>query len=563
MSDLPDLKPDLRELQSLYASLTHRPELLQDLERDFGLRRVDAKDTGTETLAPARLIGMNEFLHARGLPHICAASAALVDYGAGEGMAYFARSCTNLRELLGQLQRWESIWLPGARLTIKTGRDAIEIEMRPRHACPRLGLLMYWEGTWAWLCRLLRASLDAEVPLTNIRVMTPKCEDSSQLSAIFEGPVESDAACFGLCLPTAWLDQPLPGANPGLRHSLSICFALLERRGAEHELRLQVMHCLAQASAPADFSLPQVTDRLGLAAATLRRQLKAKALTFSGLLQAYRRSRVIQDVVQNGVPLGKASLDLGLSSGAALERVGREWWGVSIAQLREDFLCLQGMNTAQDWASPFALPCSPCGEVAPLAAGDEASNQVSAWADPVASAICLGHRSKAGFQAPLRIDANGLLLNPSEQIALQNLQDARQLVLGHQALAPELARRRQCLQNFVNLHAAELKPNLRLLIAWLELGAWLLEHQLGPTYLAVLADSAGLPWQTSLQAERERFGLCRLGAARLLLVCWGVPGEWVKVLQLLLEGATVPQADMVVDAGGLALLSQAMACVNA
>ena len=66
MSDLPDIKLELREMQPLFALLAHRPVLLKEMEWRFGLQRVEANDV--RTMSPEQAIGINEALHASGVP---------------------------------------------------------------------------------------------------------------------------------------------------------------------------------------------------------------------------------------------------------------------------------------------------------------------------------------------------------------------------------------------------------------------------------------------------------------------------------------------------------------
>ncbi|MFY8119230.1 MAG: AraC family transcriptional regulator ligand-binding domain-containing protein [Roseateles sp.] len=496
MNDLPDLMVELRQLQPLYALLSPHPALRAELEQCWGLERVAPNDA--RRLSTEQVVGMNECLLAHGLPHVPAELASRVDDNAGEGLLYFARSCASLREALAELLWRQSGWLPWAVLSLSEEGGELYLRMRPRAAAPPLGLLMYCEGTWAWMLGLLRVCLPAESVALDAAVMTPDSPCPGQLAALMGLPVRFGAPCFEMRLRPELLDVPLPGANPALRQTLSVCFDLLELylpSPSRMRLRAQVRICLRQAAHGADLGLEPVAQQLGRSPASLRRQLQAEGCSFSAMLQAHRQSLAFEGVVEQGQSPELMASQLGYAGAPALTRAARKWWGAGPQQLREDFLRLQALGGLSDWACPLRLPSLIPAEQGP---------------DMAALVYAFGTACLKGLAAP------------AEQAATQGLaQDLR-------AARTWLRRARHepwpVGPATEPVHMAD--PQ-----AWAALGARLLWRLAGRDYAAWLERQPAASWPQLLERERAQFGLSRVDAAALLLARWGLPGAQLEAFR--------------------------------
>jgi AraC-like DNA-binding protein len=496
MSEMPDLMVELRQLQPLYALLSPHPGLRAELEQRWGLERVAPNDA--RRLSTEQVVGMNECLLAHGLPHVPAELASRVDDSAGEGLLYFARSCATLREALAELLWRQSGWLPWAVLSLSEEGGELFLRMHPRAAAPPLGLLMYWEGTWAWMLGLLRVCLPGESVALDAAVMTPDSPCPGQLAGLMRLPVRFGAPCFEMRLRSELLDVPLPGANPALRQTLSVCFALLEQclpTPPRMRLRAQVRTSLRQAAHGADLGLEPVAQQLGRSPASLRRQLQAEGCSFSATLQAHRQGLAFEAVVEQGQALELIAPQLGYAGAPALTRAARKWWGAGPLQLREDFLRLQALGGLSDWACPLRLPSLNPAEQGP---------------DMAALAYALGTACLQGFAAPAE--------EASTQGLAQDLRAARSWL--------RRSRHEPWPVGPLADPARMAQPQ-----GWAALGASLLWRLVGRDYAAWLERQPTASWPQLLERERAQFGLSRVDAAALLLARWGLPGTQLEAFR--------------------------------
>jgi AraC-like DNA-binding protein len=150
---------------------------------------------------------------------------------------------------------------------------------------------------------------------------------------VFGAPVRFGRPSALLRLPSSLLTQPLGGVDETLR---GLALAFLSRQSPQPlpAVAGRVRAVLTQSLGTGSTELADVARTLAVHPRTLQRGLAAEGQTFSGLLDAVRRSRARSYLTTTDLPLGQVSQLLGFAEQAVLTRCARRWWGRSPSAFR-------------------------------------------------------------------------------------------------------------------------------------------------------------------------------------------------------------------------------------
>ncbi|MET0236496.1 MAG: AraC family transcriptional regulator [Kibdelosporangium sp.] len=167
------------------------------------------------------------------------------------------------------------------------------------------------------------------VPLTGVDFRFPEPTAPEEYHAVF-GVVprfgrQSTVATFD----AAYLDEPLPQANP---HTVAMCDAqcraLVSRRrartGTAHEVRERLTQFGGVSSPMAD-----IARHLGMSTRTLRRRLEDEGTSFRALLDEIREALAEELLTKGAVPVEDVAFRLGYAEASSFIHAFKRWKGVT------------------------------------------------------------------------------------------------------------------------------------------------------------------------------------------------------------------------------------------
>jgi AraC-like DNA-binding protein len=186
---------------------------------------------------------------------------------------------------------------------------------------------------WALVCEVLGAR---RPPLALTFAFAAPVHVASYAQVLGCEPVfEADETAFAF--PAAWLDQPLPLAEPVSCHmALQQCEQLeLEwSRAAGDGLMARVLRLL-YADPRRYANLETLAEALCLSGRTLRRRLQTSDTSFQVLRDQALRDRALEYLQKTHLPIAHISDLLGYSEPASFRQAFRRWTGKSPSELRQ------------------------------------------------------------------------------------------------------------------------------------------------------------------------------------------------------------------------------------
>lgn len=183
---------------------------------------------------------------------------------------------------------------------------------------------------------LMLLGIDPQAPrpieLRLRRSATPDMRE--QFAAHFRCPIHFDADENSLFIPRAWMDLPLPMANPVLarQNDLVVMEYLSRFDGARvaERVRAELISRLP-AGEPAR---SQVASALNLSEKTLQRRLREEGTGYQQILDEIRRDLAQQYLREGPVSVCEVTFRLGFSDQSSFTRAFRRWTGVTPGEFR-------------------------------------------------------------------------------------------------------------------------------------------------------------------------------------------------------------------------------------
>ena len=190
-----------------------------------------------------------------------------------------------------------------------------------------------YDGAMAICANILRALCGPGWKPTEVTFSHRRPADLRPYQEVFQAPLrfEADETC--IAFPTAWLGQPVPGADPMLYRVLQRQVELL---GGQHGAGLAASlrgvvrgllvagHCTAEEAAAL----------FGMHRRTLHRRLKADGVTFDAVVDEVRAEVAQELLAEPTTPLDHVAATLGYAQPSAFTRAFRRWHGTTPARWR-------------------------------------------------------------------------------------------------------------------------------------------------------------------------------------------------------------------------------------
>lgn len=167
------------------------------------------------------------------------------------------------------------------------------------------------------------------VPLTGVDFRFPEPAEPAEYRAVFGVAPRFGREATVATFDAAYLDEPLPQANP---HTVAMCEAqcraLVSRRrartGIAHEVRERLTLFGAVSSPMAD-----VARQLGVSTRTLRRRLQDEGTSFRALLDEFREALAEELLTTGAVPVEDVAFRLGYAEASSFIHAFKRWKGVT------------------------------------------------------------------------------------------------------------------------------------------------------------------------------------------------------------------------------------------
>jgi AraC-like DNA-binding protein len=194
---------------------------------------------------------------------------------------------------------------------------------------------MLVERDLAAVTQLLPLVLGASVQFAATRIELNLSEASRRFVAELLPEVEvTTTDRTGFIFPAAWLDRPLPAADPATaelcaRQCDDLLDQRLRRRGMAASVRSQLVR------RPADMpSMREAAAELHLDERTLHRRLSSEGTSFRKLEAEVREALAVELLSRNGLTVEEVSSRLGYSEVAAFSRAFKRWTGTPPSTVR-------------------------------------------------------------------------------------------------------------------------------------------------------------------------------------------------------------------------------------
>ena len=248
---------------------------------------------------------------------------AIGDYGALE---YAASTATTVRESLETIGRYMHLINDALTVSLTTEGERAILTLDNAIVMPRAAeafeVAAFFSAFQDRSPELLQG-----VPL-EVRFTHAQPEDTSAYTSTFSehGTIRFGQPTCGFSFPLAFLDEPVPSADPQLHALLSKHADLLLAelpRAASFTSRVRELVAAGLASGKA--GSVHVAEALNVSLRTLARRLEDEGTTFKALSQEVRCKLAIRYVAQTDLAFSEIAFLLGFSQTTAFHRAFRRW----------------------------------------------------------------------------------------------------------------------------------------------------------------------------------------------------------------------------------------------
>lgn len=192
-----------------------------------------------------------------------------------------------------------------------------------------------YDGAMAICTNILRALCGPAWKPDEVTFSHRRPADLRPYQQVFQAPLRFDADETCIAFPTAWLGQPVPGADPMLYRVLQRQAEQLDVRngaGLAASLRGVVRALLVSGHCSADAA----ATLFGMHRRTLHRHLKTDGVTFGALVDEVRSDVALELLAEPTTPLDYIAATLGYAQPRAFSRAFSRWHGTTPARWRTD-----------------------------------------------------------------------------------------------------------------------------------------------------------------------------------------------------------------------------------
>lgn len=260
----------------------------------------------------------------------------LLSHGA---LAYLMMSSADLRQALDGLVRFAPLRLAVLNLRLRQRGQHIELHVRPLVSLGDVERFTM-EFLLAMLCKSMRdlcggASRAVKLHLPGSMARTTRVWAEQGIS------VGKSAGWPYLSFPDSLAAMALPTASgPDRLLAWQACEEAERQQGWSASISSHIEQ-LFRTGPPTYYRLDQIAEQLGMSRRTIARRLTEEHTSFSALVDASRKQRLLRRLadrrsnqVDRSLTLGEIAEDLGYADGAVLSRAVQRWFGVSPRDLQ-------------------------------------------------------------------------------------------------------------------------------------------------------------------------------------------------------------------------------------
>jgi AraC-like DNA-binding protein len=227
-----------------------------------------------------------------------------------------------------------SFLLSKVRLDETEGISRAVIEMhRLPDSIHRFLFERYYAGSTTFLREMMP---DLDQSPFELRLPFEDVEYARELSQVTGRKVMTGQADYALAMPSDWLDQPLPQADPiAHAHFVGQCEAMLRERQElpDHAGKVRDFIIRRGSYAP---RLGDVASGAGMSARSFRRRLEAEGTSFTEVVLQTRMALARELLSTAGLSVSIVAHKLGYSETASFSRAYTKWWGQNPRQARTE-----------------------------------------------------------------------------------------------------------------------------------------------------------------------------------------------------------------------------------
>lgn len=303
------------------------------------------------------MLGLDRMAPSQGLAMRLGRRVPLISHGA---LAYLMVSSSDLRQALDGLVRFAPLRLAVLNLRLRQRGQHIELHVRPLVSLGDVERFTL-EFLLAMLCKSIRdlcggASRAMKLHLPGSMARTTRVWAEQGIS------VAKSAGWPYLSFPNSLATMALPTASgPDRLLAWQACEEAERQQGWSASISSHIEQ-LFRTGPPTNYKLDQIAEQLGLSRRTIARRLTEEHTSFSALVDASRKQRLLRRLadrrsnqIERSLTLGEIAEDLGYADGAVLSRAVQRWFGI-------------GPRDLQRWVDAgLAVPVEPTQAMSPKA----------------------------------------------------------------------------------------------------------------------------------------------------------------------------------------------------
>jgi AraC-like DNA-binding protein len=297
-----------------------------------------------------------------GLPMRLGRRVPLLSHGS---LAYLMVSSSDLRQALEGLVRFAPLRLAVLNLRLRERGQHVELHVRPLVSLGDVERFTL-EFLLAMLCKAMRDLCGGASRFMKLHLPGSMAR-STRIWAEQGVSVAKSAGWPYFSFPNSLARMALPTASgPDRLLAWQACEEAERHRGWAPSISSHIEQ-LFRTGPSTNYKLEQVAAQLGMSRRTIARRLDAEHTSFSALVDASRKQRLLRRLadrrsnqIERSLTLAEIAEDLGYADGAVLARAVQRWFGISPSDLRrwvDAGLTLPGEPTTA--VSPKAKTLAP------------------------------------------------------------------------------------------------------------------------------------------------------------------------------------------------------------
>ena len=236
-------------------------------------------------------------------------------------------SSATLGEALRALERHLRVQNRGVVLQLEVD-DRIAVFTYSLYDLAGEGACHMLDGGLAATFQAMRQLCGGELAPSEVLIPRRMPENTEPYYLLFRGPLRFDQDRAALVFPVAWLERPLPTANPVLCEMLGELTLQLEK-AAPKDLTGEVRRLLRVELLKTRGPAARIARLLSIHRRTLNRHLQAEGTGFKTVADELRSVIARQLLADTDLPVVQISAALDFSEPAAFTRAFRRWSGVA------------------------------------------------------------------------------------------------------------------------------------------------------------------------------------------------------------------------------------------